>query len=406
MIPVSMIAIVVAGFALVSLQGILVPLVVAFFLASLAGPLVGAMRRRKIPTALAIVVIILLTALALFLLSRIFTAQLPEFRQELPIYQQNMQAQIDSIFAHIPPRLQSLFTLEKEQWQEFLSGQGKELAQFAAATLGSLFSTLGTLLLILLYMVFILLEREHFLYRLKKAYHPDHGRTIIAVINNIQKQTESYIVGKTIVSLMTGSLATLFLWIMGVKFCVIWGILTFLLNFIPNIGSIIATLLPLGMAAIQANPVFSFDTLHVIPNLGDFIAAPLPAGMTVLQTVPTFSAMEIIGLGVALVAVQFAVGNVVEPRLMGQRLRLSPLMVFLSFILWGWLWGIPGMILSTPIMATIRIVLENIESLRPVAIIISNAAPSDGAEDGPHQAHSPPPSSPTPTRPAGDEGTR
>jgi predicted PurR-regulated permease PerM len=136
---------------------------------------------------------------------------------------------------------------------------------------------------------------------------------------------------------------TVLLWIFGVKFFFIWGLLTFLLNYIPNIGSFIATLLPLAMATIQPEPEFSLG--------------------------------KIVFLGACLILIQFSVGSVLEPRLLGQRLKLSPFVVFFSFILWGWLWGIPGMILSTPITATIKIVMENVEPLKPYAVMISSQKP-------------------------------
>jgi len=224
--------------------------------------------------------------------------------------------------------------------------------------MGTLLSMLGTLLLILVYMMFILPERSSIPFRLRAAYNKAEGARIWGIVERIQQDVESFIVGKTVISLATGILVTLFLWIMGVKFFFIWGIITFLFNFIPNIGSTLATLFPLLMAIIQP--------------------APRDAGMAL---VPEFGLGQIVVMAVVLIGIQFAVGSLVEPRLLGNRLRLSPLVVFLSFIFWGWLWGVPGMILSTPIMATVRIVFENVEPLKPIAVLVSNQGPAARQED-------------------------
>ncbi len=97
--------------------------------------------------------------------------------------------------------------------------------------------TLQIVIPLTLFMIFLLLEREQFLYRVKQAYDPEEGNRILDIIEKIQKQTENYIVGKTLTSLITGVLFTLVLWIFGVNFFFVWGMLAFLLNFIPNIGS-------------------------------------------------------------------------------------------------------------------------------------------------------------------------
>ncbi len=334
----AIIALTAAGVALIALKSILLPFIVAFFLAELAGPSVTYIKKKGLPTGPAILVIILLTAAAIFLVGKIFYSQVPGFLEEFPSYRQRILDAVDSIAAALPSSVTELVSAD---WSQILPG--KEVAQAVAGTIGTLFSLLGTFLLILLYMVFLLLERESFLFRVKKAWPGEKGSRLISIVDNIQKQTENYITGKTLTSLLTAALVTLFLSIMQVKFFFIWGLLTFLLNYIPNIGSFIATILPVMMAAVQIDPVFS----------------------------PVKTAV----LAAALITIQFAVGSILEPKLLGDRLRLSPLVVFLSFILWGWIWGVPGMILSVPIAALLKIVFENVETLKPAAILISSDKP-------------------------------
>jgi predicted PurR-regulated permease PerM len=142
----------------------------------------------------------------------------------------------------------------------------------------------------------------------------------------------------TLISLVTGTFAWLILTIIGVKLAAGWGVLTFLLNFIPTVGSIIATIPPVVMAIIQFSPGF-FKPILVL---------------------------------VSLTAIQVTIGNVITPKVMGDRLGVSPVMILLSLLLWAMIWGIPGALLSTPIISIIKIICENITSLRPIAVLIGS----------------------------------
>lgn len=351
-IPLTVLALVAAGVALMALKGILMPLVVAIFLATLVGPVVDFLVRKRIPTALAVLIIILVTALVIFLFGRLFYVQAGVFIEEFPEYHKLVADSLkefkqSDILSLLPEKFRNLAEIDLNEHLPV-----DRALKFLFGTLGGLLGMLGTLLLILVYMVFILPERSQLPHRLHTAYGQSEGKRIWGIVERIQKDMENFIVGKTLVSLVTGILVTGFLWIMGVKFFFIWGIITFLFNFIPNIGSTLATIFPLLMAIIQPEA-------HVD-------GAPL---------VPEFSATQIIVMAIVLISIQFAVGSVIEPRLLGNRLKLSPLVVFISFIFWGWLWGVPGMILSTPIMAAVRIVFENVEPLKPIAVLVSNEGP-------------------------------
>jgi predicted PurR-regulated permease PerM len=128
--------------------------------------------------------------------------------------------------------------------------------------------------------------------------------------------------------------------IFGVDFALLWGFLAFLLNFIPNIGSIVAVILPILIALLQ------FD-----------------------------SASTALILLVLLMTTQMIMGNVIEPKMMSFSLDLSPLLVLVALIFWGWIWGIWGMILAVPIMSILKIVFENVEALKPIGIVMSGKVP-------------------------------
>ena len=148
---------------------------------------------------------------------------------------------------------------------------------------------------------------------------------------------KAYVVIKTSTSLLTGLIVGIVLNFMGVDFALLWGLLAFLLNFIPNVGSIIASIPAVLMALLQIGPTGALATALVF------------------------------------VVVNTIIGSLVEPKIMGQRMNLSPLVVFLSLVLWGWLWGPIGMLLSVPLTMAIRIMLEGNPSTRPFAVLMAGA---------------------------------
>jgi predicted PurR-regulated permease PerM len=147
-----------------------------------------------------------------------------------------------------------------------------------------------------------------------------------AVLNeyeNLQKSVNSYIVIKTLISIATGLLTFIFAEIFGIQFSLFWGFIAFIFNFIPNIGSIAGVLLPVTMSVIQ------LDSFH-----------------------------QILTFSVLLIVMQFIMGNFIEPIIMGNRLRLNTPTVLIGLVFWGYIWGIPGMILSVPLLVIIKIILE------------------------------------------------
>ncbi len=166
--------------------------------------------------------------------------------------------------------------------------------------------------------------------------NPDKYKSMRTLVNRIGKSISDYISLKTIVSLLTGILAYISLLFIGIDAPLFWSFLIFLLNYIPNIGSLIATVFP---------------TIFAFFQFGD-----LTHGFLVLGIVGS---------------IQLAVGNIVEPRIMGNSLNVSPLVVLLTLALWGVMWGVTGMILSVPITIIIIIILSEFPSTRPLAVLLS-----------------------------------
>ncbi len=172
--------------------------------------------------------------------------------------------------------------------------------------------------------------------KLKKAYPVKTGKRFIIVIEHITRQIGRYLVVKVIISSLTGFFVWMLLFFMGIDFPLVWGVLAFFLNFIPNIGSTVLVV----FASIQA-------LVQFYPSMGMFVAVLI-----------------------SMLAIQIVFGNILEPNIQGNSLNLSPVVILFCLIFWGWLWGIAGALLSVPITVIIKIVCENISFLKPVSIMI------------------------------------
>jgi AI-2 transport protein TqsA len=166
------------------------------------------------------------------------------------------------------------------------------------------------------------------------------------LIEKIESKIEKYLLIKMILSIITGVSVSLFLWMLNIDLAMVFGLLAFVLNFIPNVGSIIATLLPIPMILVS----------------------------------PETSAFTIVFAIVLPGTIQMIVGNVVEPKLLGNSLELHPITVLLSLIFWGIIWGIAGMLLAAPITAVLKILLENIEITKPFAKLLEGKFPTPTEE--------------------------
>ena len=190
----------------------------------------------------------------------------------------------------------------------------------------------------LVFLMFMMIEAPFLDDKINKAFGKNSER-VRKILSTISEQVSQYLGTLTLISFATGVCAWLVLTTLGVRLAAGWGVLTFLLNFIPTVGSIIATIPPVVMAIIQFSPGL-FRPFVVL---------------------------------VSLTAIQLLIGNVITPKVMGDKLGVSPVMILLSLLLWGMIWGIPGALLSTPIISIIKIVCENIPVMQPIAILIGSA---------------------------------
>ena len=319
------------GVVLKLAQPVLFPFFLAIFLSFLLSPVLDFLIRLKIPKSISVLAIVILTFVVIYLLGLLFYTSGKAFASEFPKYGQK----ISSILTDIQDRIRISFPeWEPVNWVEQLNIN--RIGGFFLSSLGTFFAFMSNLFLIFIFLVFILVSRGNLKIKIKNSFSDKRSTQISEVMNTIDIQIQKYLSIKTVISFSTGVLATIVLLMFGVDFAIVFGFFTFILNYIPNIGSIIATALPVSIA------VFQFETLW-----------------------PAFWILIILG------AIQMTIGNFIEPRVMGHGLGLSPLVVLFFLFFWGWLWGLGGMILAVPTAAIVKIVCQNIPALNFVAQLMS-----------------------------------
>lgn len=340
------------GFVLKTLAPILLPFVVAVFLSRVFSPLNKALRRRRVPIAVSILLVLVLVTIVLSLFSWAVYSNAQSFTEKAPQYQERLKGLANGVSGWLAATLPSSLNTQIRHfdWQHAFGVSS--VTGFLAATAGSFLLFFNDMFLVLLFLVFLLLGSEGFPRKLRRALPPDSAGRLAAMMENIESGVRRYLVTKTLINLMTASLVTALMAAFGVDLPLLWGLITFMAHYIPNVGAVVSVALP---------TIFVF--LQFSPGLALLIA--------VLNAV-----------------VQFSMGNAVEPRILGSSLDLSPLLVLLALIFWGWLWGPWGMVLAIPLTQTIKIVCENVAALRPVAVLMSGSE-GEGAKPAPAPAATP-----------------
>ena len=325
------------GFVLHLLKGILLPFVVAVFLSQIFMPGMAMLRRYRVPTGVAILLMLIASSAVLFAVSWVIVSSFESFRESLPRYEARLGGLIEGTVARLVATIPMLREpVARFRWQEVVDVSS--LTGMVAAGAGSFLLFFNETFLVILYMVFLLSGSEGFPAKLQRAL-AHRAERVGEVLANIESQVRKYLVTKTFVNLINGLLVTVLLAMFGVDFAPLWGFVTFIAHYIPQVGAVLSVGLPTIFILLQ------FDSI----------------GWALL-----ISALNL--------ALQFAIGNMVEPRIVGHSLDLSPLLVLASLIFWGWLWGAWGMVLAVPITSTIKIVCENIEALHPLSVLMSGSA--------------------------------
>ena len=274
--------------------------------------------------------IALLTMLGLLaIVIEMISRNIGEVINTAPIYQKNIEALFKNFLQTFGlSKLPSMMELAKQV----------DVTSALSKLAGSLTVIAGNTGIILIYVIFLLLEQRSLESKLNSLFkEPDRRKKVHEILTEIQRDIEAYIAIKTLLSVVTGLMSYSILIFLGVDYSEFWAFLIFLLNYIPTVGSLIATIFPALLALIQFE---SFTYFLVV-----FIS---------------------------IAVIQFLIGNIIEPRLMGRSLNLSALVVLFSLALWGSIWGVVGMFLCVPITVILMIIFSNFEKTRPIAILLSS----------------------------------
>ena len=307
------------------------PLLVSLFLTILSLPILSWLRRHRVPAVLAITLTMLVVVAVLAVVGGVISISVDTVTEKMPSYQSRVRE-----LARQPVEWLEGYGVPIT---EELSPEALDLAamvELVGSTFRGVATAVSSIFLVLLMMVFMLWESVILPDKLAAARRfgdldPDRMRLVVA-------RVQRYLLLKTLVSLATGVSIGLFVLAVGLDFALFWGFVAFVLNYIPNIGSVLAAVPAVLLALVQLGPTRAL----------------------------------VIALGY--LAVNFVIGNLVEPAVMGRGLRLSPLAIFLSLIFWGWVWGPLGMILSVPLTVSLKILFENTEGLRWVAALLDRRA--------------------------------
>ena len=309
---------------------LLVPFLIAAFLALITVRPMLWMQAHKVPSILAALIIVTMLMLVLATVGVILGTSIADFTAALPAYQARLDTIIDGVFDFIVRNLnvdESIESISDMVDPGFAMG-------LAAGILNSLRDVLTNAFLIIFTMIFILLEASTAETKFQAAF----GRTADSIegARDFMQNLGRYLGIKTLVSIATGICAGLLTWALEIDFPLLWAMLAFLLNYVPTIGSIIAAVPAVLLALVQIGPGAASAT-----------------------------AMGFVGINIVF-------GNFLEPRLMGYGVGISPLVVFVGLVAWGWIFGPVGMLLSVPLTMTLKMALASDERTRWVAILLGS----------------------------------
>jgi predicted PurR-regulated permease PerM len=310
-------------------KSIIIPFLLSIFIAIISAPLLFWLERRHIPKAIAFLLVVFLVIAVMTSIGLIIGGSVNDFLQDLPTYQEKLREQLNQIAGFLSGYN---ISISPKQLLEYFDPS--IALSFAGTMVESLSAMLQNAFLIFLTVAFILFESSDFMQKLqmilgssKKSMMP-----FLKFFDNVNR----YLIIKTLTSLLTGVLIGMWVGFLGVDYAVLWGLLAFLLNFIPTIGSIIAAVPTILLALIQVGLT---GTLWVA------------VGYLIVNTL---------------------VGNIIEPKYMGRGLGLSALVVFLSLIFWGWLFGPVGMFLSVLLTMMLKIALDTNKNTKWIAILLGS----------------------------------
>ena len=315
--------------ALAYTRSVMVPFVLALLISHLVGPVVDKLQAKlRVPRLLGTFVALLIALGGVALLVLLITTSVRGLLASASLYEQRLDAWVAQ-GAGVLDR----FGMDLGQRGVADALRQLPVARLARDGLGTAVNVVTTAGLVMIFVIFLVVSKQ-----------PASVKTELR--REIDTKIHRYLTLKVILSAVTGFLVGLTLWLFGLDLAIVFGITTFLLNFVPSIGSIIATLLPLPIALVQFDSFWTIAAIIAVPG-----------------------------------AIQTIIGNGIDPLLMGEGLDLHPVTLLLALMFWGLLWGIPGMLLAAPLTAVLRLILDRSETTRPVAELLAGRLPGARTEE-------------------------
>jgi len=316
---------------------VLLPITVAILLSFVFHPIVKLLKEKfHIPSIIGILFIFIILCATIFVIGNLLFSSIKTILTLYPKYEERFTVIYEAVanLFHLP--FDSDSSLITNLWNQL---GVRNAVQSAALTLSNnIIGFAKNVTVVALFVIFLLSEIGFFKQKILQAFNGTSSDKITLIMKDIIQQVTKYISVKFFISFLTGFFVALGTMIVKLDFPIVWGFLAFILNFIPNFGSIISGVLTTLFALIQ------------------FWPSPAP----------------VIWVGFVMLAVNMILGNFVEPKVQGRNLGISPFIIIVSLSLWGWLWGFLGMILAVPMIVILKIICENVDFLKPISIIIGS----------------------------------
>lgn len=317
---------------------LLVPLAFAFLIAIMLLPIASFLEKHRFSRGLAALTCILLVVILLFGISMLLTTQMGTFVADFPHLQQQLLHTITDLQAWINMKFHIDAARQMDYLEQLAMGTLGSATAFVSTALLSLSSLLIFIIFVLLYTFFLLLYRSLLVTFLITVFDSKHRETLLSVIVETRLIIKGYVTGLMIEMVVVAFVNCALFWILGIKYATLLGIMAAIFNIIPYLGIYVATII------------------------------------SMLLTLTNSSLSTTIQVGVGLLVVHFLDSNVLLPRIVGSKVKINALVTILAVVAGNLLWGVPGMFLAIPFIAILKIVFENIEQMKPWAILLGDAA--------------------------------
>ncbi|MBO5136868.1 MAG: AI-2E family transporter [Spirochaetaceae bacterium] len=335
------ICVILVGAVLKITAEVVLPVIVAIMLAFVFQPVLVFLKKKfHIPNVLGILVIFVILLAAIFVIGNLLFSSVKTIISVYPKYEER--------FLYVYKAFAEIFHLSYDDESGLFTNLWNQLGiRNAIQSLGlslsnGLIDFAKNLTVVALFVIFFLSETALFKAKAIAAMDGKSPGKIMSMVKDIVLQVTRYLSVKFFISLLTGVLVFLGTMVVGLDFPIIWGFLAFVLNFIPNFGSILSGVLTTLFALLQFWPSFG----------------------------------QVVWVAFVMLSVNMVLGNFIEPKVQGRSLGLSPFVIIVSLSVWGWIWGFMGMILAVPMMVILKIICENVEFLRPISIVMGSKVPS------------------------------